>query len=253
MLLAGPGVCVDIQAGVVQAAGALREALRADQSVLADPAAAKALLDVIPTEFATFNDLDTRGQRAIDMVELVDHDFPAGPFGQFWDHFWNALNCSYTERIPRLRTEVMSSADFYTDRQWHSTGMYTEIMRPKGVERVLLIPLPAPPGIARRLVFFRGPGRPFTDDERDAAMLLQPHICRALRRQARLSAARLLTERQAAVIQLIAAGYDNAAIARRLGLSRGTVRKHLENIYARLGVSSRTAAVASAFPDATWV
>jgi DNA-binding NarL/FixJ family response regulator len=31
------------------------------------------------------------------------------------------------------------------------------------------------------------------------------------------------------------------------------VREHLENIYARLGVSSRTAAAASAFPDITWV
>jgi transposase-like protein len=37
-------------------------------------------------------------------------------------------------------------------------------------------------------------------------------------------------------------------IARRLGLSEGTVRKHLENIYTRLNVSSRTAAVTRAFP-----
>jgi DNA-binding NarL/FixJ family response regulator len=33
------------------------------------------------------------------------------------------------------------------------------------------------------------------------------------------------------------------------GLSEGTVRKHLENIFARLDVSSRTAAVIRAFPD----
>jgi hypothetical protein len=81
---------------------------------------------------------------------------------------------------------------------------------PAEVEKELLIPLSAPPGIARRLVFFRGPGRPFTDDERDAAMLLQPHISQALRRQARLSAARLLTDRQVEILQLVAAGYDNA-------------------------------------------
>lgn len=102
-------------------------------------------------------------------------------------------------------------------------------------------------------MFFRGLGKPFTDDERDVAALLQPHISRALRRQARLSAARLLTDRQAGILQLVAAGYDNTAIAGRLGLSRGTVRKHLENIYARLGVPSRTAAIAHAFPDTTWV
>jgi DNA-binding NarL/FixJ family response regulator len=32
-------------------------------------------------------------------------------------------------------------------------------------------------------------------------------------------------------------------------VTEGTVRKHLENIYTRLQVSSRTAAVTHAFPD----
>jgi DNA-binding NarL/FixJ family response regulator len=47
----------------------------------------------------------------------------------------------------------------------------------------------------------------------------------------------------------VAAGHTNAQIARRLSVTEGTVRKHLENIYARLHVSSRTAAVTRAFPD----
>jgi DNA-binding NarL/FixJ family response regulator len=50
-------------------------------------------------------------------------------------------------------------------------------------------------------------------------------------------------------LRLVAAGHTNRQIARPLGISEGTVRKHLENIYARLQVSSRTAAVTRAFPD----
>jgi len=50
-------------------------------------------------------------------------------------------------------------------------------------------------------------------------------------------------------MHLIAAGHTNTQIARRLGLSEGTVRTHLENIYERLQVSSRTAAVTRAFPE----
>jgi DNA-binding CsgD family transcriptional regulator len=244
---------VDLATGVLEAAGALREAQRGEKPVLAEPAAAKALLDMIPAEAATLNDLDIAGHQCVASIELIDEDYPDEPFRSFWDHFWNSLTCSYTEQIPRLRTEVMWTGDFYSDRQWHSTGIYTEVLYPVGVEKELLIPLPAPPGTARRLVFFRGPGRPFTDHERDAAILLQPHIARALRNHARLSATRSLTERQAELLRLVAMGYDNTAIARRLGLSRGTVRKHLENIYARLGVASRTAAVARAFPDTTWI
>ena len=47
----------------------------------------------------------------------------------------------------------------------------------------------------------------------------------------------------------MAAGHTKTQIARRLGISEGTVRTHLENIYERLQVSSRTAAVTCAFRD----
>ena len=66
-------------------------------------------------------------------------------------------------------------------------------------------------------------------------------------------AARLLTGRQRELLRLVAAGHDNIAIARRLGPSPYTVRKHLENAFARLDVTSRTAAVAKVCPDATWL
>jgi len=53
------------------------------------------------------------------------------------------------------------------------------------------------------------------------------------------------------VLRLVAAGHTNAQIARQLGVTEGTVGVHLQNIYARLRVSSRTAAVTRAFPDLT--
>jgi DNA-binding NarL/FixJ family response regulator len=40
-------------------------------------------------------------------------------------------------------------------------------------------------------------------------------------------------------------GHTNRQIARDLGVSEGTVRKHLENIYRRLEVQSRTEAIAA--------
>ena len=49
------------------------------------------------------------------------------------------------------------------------------------------------------------------------------------------------------LLRLVAAGHTNSQIARRLGISEGTVRTHLENIYENLNVSSRTAAVTRAF------
>jgi len=55
-----------------------------------------------------------------------------------------------------------------------------------------------------------------------------------------------LTPREAEVLALIAEGLSNRQIAERLVVSDHTVHRHVANILARLGVSSRAAAVAAA-------
>ncbi len=55
-----------------------------------------------------------------------------------------------------------------------------------------------------------------------------------------------LSERELEVLQLIAEGLTNQAIASRLFLSRNTVKVHARNINGKLGVHSRTQAVAKA-------
>jgi ATP/maltotriose-dependent transcriptional regulator MalT len=55
-----------------------------------------------------------------------------------------------------------------------------------------------------------------------------------------------LTEREAEVLRLVAAGRSNHDIASVLVLSPKTVERHLSNIFVKLGVSSRTAAAAYA-------
>lgn len=55
-----------------------------------------------------------------------------------------------------------------------------------------------------------------------------------------------LTAREMEVLQLIAAGHTNRAIAQRLVITVRTVKKHASNIYGKLNVSNRTQAVARA-------
>jgi LuxR family transcriptional regulator, maltose regulon positive regulatory protein len=59
----------------------------------------------------------------------------------------------------------------------------------------------------------------------------------------------VLTRRQREVLGLVAQGLSDRDIARRLFLSEHTVHRHVANILGRLGVSSRTAAVARALRD----
>jgi LuxR family maltose regulon positive regulatory protein len=55
-----------------------------------------------------------------------------------------------------------------------------------------------------------------------------------------------LTRREVEVLELIASGLSNQEIAERLVLSEGTVKTHTHNLYGKLGVSSRTRAIARA-------
>jgi len=55
-----------------------------------------------------------------------------------------------------------------------------------------------------------------------------------------------LSERELEVLRLIADGFSNAEIAGRLIIAQGTVKRHINNIYGKLEVQSRTQAVARA-------
>ena len=56
-----------------------------------------------------------------------------------------------------------------------------------------------------------------------------------------------LSEREAQVLRLLAAGKTNRAIAEELFISEKTVARHVSNIFDKLGVSSRSGATAWAF------
>jgi DNA-binding CsgD family transcriptional regulator len=61
------------------------------------------------------------------------------------------------------------------------------------------------------------------------------------------AAPRGLSARELEVLRHVAAGKTNREIAAELVVSEHTVARHLQNIFAKLGVSSRTAATAYAF------
>ena len=55
-----------------------------------------------------------------------------------------------------------------------------------------------------------------------------------------------LSPRELEVLELVAAGLTNAAIAERMCLSIRTVERHISNVYAKLRVSGKAARAAAA-------
>lgn len=168
------------------------------------------------------------------------------PDSPFWQHYPDTPMCSYPTRTGDHSTVTLRS-DFYSVREWQRTPMYVDCMKQDGILQELLCPLSGTGSRSRRLIFFRSGNREFAERDRDVLSLLRPHLAEALARSTASPAGVELTPRQRELMQFVAAGRTNAEIAALLFVSPHTVRKHLENIFARLGVTCRTAAVARVF------
>ncbi|MBP2324841.1 DNA-binding NarL/FixJ family response regulator [Kibdelosporangium banguiense] len=77
--------------------------------------------------------------------------------------------------------------------------------------------------------------------------VLSPAVATRLMGQMRQPASEPLSQRELEVLQLIAQGSTNREAAKQLFISEATVKTHLLHVYAKLGVSDRAAAVATAF------
>ncbi|GAA3079198.1 DNA-binding NarL/FixJ family response regulator [Kribbella aluminosa] len=82
----------------------------------------------------------------------------------------------------------------------------------------------------------------------DGRSVLAPSVANTLMNHVRAPRApELLSPRELEVLQLVAGGNTNREAARHLFISEATVKTHLLNIYAKLDVSDRAAAVAVAY------
>ncbi len=76
---------------------------------------------------------------------------------------------------------------------------------------------------------------------------MSPQVSQMLaKKQEAYSAASMLTPREREVLLCMAKGYTNPQIAEELNISRYTVSAHVRNILGKIGVSTRTQAVAQA-------
>jgi DNA-binding CsgD family transcriptional regulator len=183
----------------------------------------------------------------LEVVSDVPDDLEDGWEDLFWRSYWEGETCCRPQLTGDYDT-VWRVSDYLTERQL-ADSIVGEWFRLTGVRHEVAVPLPVRGAEDRRLLLFRMSGCDFTERERLLLTMLRPHFIEVLRaHERRRAGVPDLTTRQLQLLRLVADGHSNTQIAHRLFVAEGTVRKHLENIYERLGVTSRTAAVATAFP-----
>ena len=208
-----------------------------------------AIAQLVPCDSVSFQVMDphlrcveAQDSEPLDAVDGNDDE----ALTLFWQGFWSSPCCSYPNRTGDYTT-ISRLSDFGSKETLARTSM-GPFMALSGVRHEIVMPLPPDGDLDRRMLLARGSGRDFTDDDIIILGLLRPHLFALHLRQRRRTELPELTRRQMQVLSLVAGGCTNVQAARALNVSEGTVRKHLENAYARLEVTNRSAAVAKALP-----
>ena len=142
--------------------------------------------------------------------------------------------------------------------RFRHSGLYSEYYRRIGIDHVVALPIHVDHTTLISFVLNRR-GRDFSDRDRDVLDLVGGPLsrlyqkARALERLQSTVAAKKpdlqrlealgVTTREIEVLQWLAAGKTDREVAALLGCSHRTVQKHLQRLYVKLGVETRTAAV----------
>lgn len=228
---------------------------RVDDGDIFYPDVLTGLHGLIPCDDISFQLMDVREQRIRVLAvtgEGVQREESVGADDEFlqlfWQEFWNDDGCAGPLRTGDYAT-VLRQSDSWTDRDYANTPLGAFFVNNLGVRHEVIVPMTPQGGTDRRLLLFREDGPDFSERELMMLRLVRPHLAELhARRDRELRGEPNLTPRQWEILRQVGTGASNTQIARTLGLSDATVRKHLENIFLRLHVLSRTEALARIRP-----
>ena len=218
---------------VVYAAGEVDGPLAFPEPVL------EMLRELVPCDVVTFHELSASPDRV-----LV---YAGEPVGEMTREIRAAHRRLKHEDPLRPAHGARKLTDVIPAREFRRRDLYLHVHRPLGIEYMTWVYLDPTSSDAR----FELDRSDSDFSERDLRVLdlLVPHLRQSLRAAQRRFASppTALTPREREVIAHVAEGRTNGEIGHLLSISPETVRKHLENTYEKLGVHTRSAAVAVVF------
>jgi DNA-binding CsgD family transcriptional regulator len=203
----------------------------------------EALRALIPCDQVTYEVMEPHQHLWIENRDLIESDYEVVLDDDFfWEAFWSSPVCSYPQRTGDRQT-VTRSSDFQSDLDFKGS-MIGEVFRIQDSQYNAVVPLAANGSVDHRIELWRSGRQDFTDRDVMLLELLRPRLVEFELAARKRREPAVLTSRQLELLGCVADGMTNRQVGRRLDISEGTVRRHLENIFERLEVRSRAAATA---------
>jgi len=221
------------------------------------PGALACLGRLVASDFATLSVCDLEsGHRSV--VSNVPGAIPKAQIEVFDRHFHEHPLVLAHGRNPAAVTRRIS--DLVHPAEFRRTPLYNDYYRAIRIDHAVAVPIHVHRHELVSFVLNRS-GRDFSEHDRDRLESIRPLLGNLFRLGRELEGARAawgvpspagsprvvpLTPREREVLHWLAGGKTDRDIAAILGISPRTVHKHLQRIYEKLGVETRTAAVARA-------
>ena len=207
------------------------------------------LRELVPCDVVSYGDFDPHGHVWRTAVRYSGEPRARVTPAVREAHGRLAYQYPYRPWSPEARRALRWS-DLLSRREWHALELYWEVCRPLEGEYELELWLATPDGVAGGFGFDSFE-RDFSERDKLVLDTLQPHLVQLWRnaaaRRPESRSLGALTPREREILLWVARGKSNREIAAVLYLAPGTIRKHLDNVYDKLGVSNRAGAVGYAF------
>ncbi len=142
------------------------------------------------------------------------------------------------------RSTTMTLADIRDPLGTNAPAYLDALLEPLGVTDLVGVWLHTRGAAAGFVAILASQDDGLGESDRERMLALAPHLSNLLDhhqpRHVKVSSMPLLTPREAETVDLVAAGHSNRAIARHLGVTESTVKKHVSAALTKLDVSSRT-------------
>jgi DNA-binding CsgD family transcriptional regulator len=172
---------------------------------------------------------------------------------QYADTYW-ALDPMHPSRHEETGTLVLSNLMMMSDADWHQSDIFHGFYAPNGYAHNCDVFLRQKGRIVAVLSLVRKlEGPAFTPEEVAILGQIQPfveyslgaiHVSSRVHTRTSLAAGFRLTARELDVVEIAMTGVSNKVLCKHLNISLPTLRTHMQNIYAKVGVRSNAELIA---------